>query len=141
MNENKYNPSEEEMKNTEDMMGPKKAELSAAREKNSQLLKEKMGVDGYLESNFDASANFYVMSGKINGHDIIITRDIDDVTKRLKDSWKGKVDGYNLSPEETERLMGKYRHITTSLYQEELDVAQKEEVAPGRAEVLKDIGL
>ena len=135
MNENKYNPSEEEMKNAEDMVGPKKAELSALREKSSQKKKEK-GVDGYLESSY--AEGKLIVSGRINGHDVLLSM---PVTGDGKGNWLGEVDRFNLSPEETGRFIEKYDGTWARYDRNAIEAAAKEEVAPGRAEVLKDIGL
>lgn len=143
MNENKlesYKPSEEEMKNAEQMMGPKKAELSALRERSAQLLKE-MGMDGYLELSYDGDEG--IISGKINGHSIILKIDAVENKKGWKGEWRGNVDGFELQPEESKKLVEKYRDVWKNnvLQKENLEAAQKEELAPGRAEVLKGIGL
>ncbi len=132
-----YEPSEEEMKNAEDMMGPKKAELSALRERSAQLLKEK-GVDGYLETDGNGG-----ISGKINGHEIILKVGIAEskIEGVTESGWQGNVDGYNLTSEETRRFMEKYRDIWARYGEGTMEAAAKEKVTPGKAEVLKDIGL
>ncbi len=134
-----YEPSEEEMKNAEDMMGPKKAELSALRERSAQLLKEK-GMDGYLELSQMEGKN--VVSGRINGHSIVLKIDTaGEGGRSWQGEWQGEVDGFKLQPEENEKFVEKYRDVWASLQSQDIEVAQKEELAPGRAEVLKDIGL
>ena len=127
------------MQEAEKMMGPKKADLSALRENSAALLKER-GMDGYLESS-EAEGKF-VVSGKINGHSIILKIDTaGEVGSGWKGEWQGEVDGFELRPEENEKFVEKYRDVWARLQKDDIEAAQKEEIAPGRAEVLKDIGL
>ncbi|MDO8664473.1 MAG: hypothetical protein Q7K44_02920 [Candidatus Liptonbacteria bacterium] len=137
MNENKlesYTPSEDEIKETEAMMGPEKAKLSALRERSAQLLKER-GKDGYLESSYIGDR--FMVSGKINDHSIILTIDVAG-----QEPWQGEVDGFNLSPEEAQLFINRYDGVWAKLKREDLEAAQKEELlSPGREKVLKDIGL
>ena len=151
------------------MIGPKKAELSARRDRSAELL-EKMGMDGYLE--LINAEDKITISGEINGHSVILTHqktvtshggipwqkksqrvgEVVDGFKLMPDGsrqaeFQGVVDGIKLRPEDVERFLEKYRRVWTSFQNEDVEAAQKEDVEMAQEDkvasgkVLRSIGL
>lgn len=133
--ENKFGPSAEDIQVAGDKnMTDAQKNLSERRERSSAVLKDKFGIDGYLE--YDMGNG---ISGKINGHKIVLISD-----RSTFSTFRGTIDdSIKMNDDDVEKFMDKYSKIPqaiTNYNQNELKKAQVLEL-PSKDEVLKDIGL
>ncbi|MBI2630712.1 hypothetical protein HYW73_00655 [Candidatus Nomurabacteria bacterium] len=120
-----YKPSTEEIKKGEDNMTSIQKNISDLREKVSRMMKERFGVEGYLE--FVDSR----LTGEINGHKISIIKDGDE--------WvEGKIDDIiKMTHEEIQSFIKKYGRIYANYSPGSVKKAHFQE----KEFVLKEIGL